>query len=155
MTPKTVEALKDTLPMRTGRESLGATPPPQSRAAFDWKELHVLIVEDNLVNQRVLSKQLIKLGCTVAVADHGGFALAHIEKTKYWHERQIDGDPLTIILMDMEMPVMDGLSCVKRIRELEHNGSIVSHIPVIAVTANVRSELVATAKESGMVSNTS
>lgn len=47
---------------------------------------------------------------------------------------------------------MDGLTCIKTIRELERRGTITSHIPVIAVTANVRSELVAMAKQSGMVS---
>lgn len=46
---------------------------------------------------------------------------------------------------------MGGLACVERIREYEREGEIVIHVPVIAVTANVRSELVATAKQSGMV----
>lgn len=40
--------------------------------------------------------------------------------------------------MDLEMPVMDGLTCVKKIRELEAAGKIKGHVPVIAVTANAR-----------------
>lgn len=42
--------------------------------------------------------------------------------------------------MDIEMPIMDGLTCTKRIREFEHSGVIVSHIPIIAVSANARAE---------------
>lgn len=45
---------------------------------------------------------------------------------------------------------MDGLTCVKKIRELQEEGKIVAHVPVIAVTANARSEQIATAKDSGM-----
>lgn len=48
------------------------------------------------------------------------------------------------------MPVMDGLSCVKRIREMEARGEVRGHVPVIAVTANARSEQIAVARERGM-----
>lgn len=48
------------------------------------------------------------------------------------------------------MPVMDGLTCVKEIRRFQSAGQIIGHIPVIAVTANARSEQIATAKDSGM-----
>lgn len=150
-TRRSLSVLKEELPLRPNKTSLvGASSIAPPVPALDWNQIYVLIVEDNLVNQKVLSKQLKKLGCTVEVADHGGIALAYIEKTRYWRGRQQDGNTLSIVLMDLEMPVMDGLTCVKRIRELEKDGSIVEHIPVIAVTANVRSELVATAKESGM-----
>lgn len=54
--------------------------------------------------------------------------------------------------MDQEMPVMDGLTCVRKIREYEQNGSIVGHVPVIAVTANARSQQIQIATEAGMVS---
>jgi CheY-like chemotaxis protein len=53
--------------------------------------------------------------------------------------------------MDLEMPVMDGLTCVRRIRELEAEG-LIQNLPVIAVTANARGEQVIAAKKSGMVS---
>ncbi|KAK4994942.1 hypothetical protein LTR16_012456 [Cryomyces antarcticus] len=45
---------------------------------------------------------------------------------------------------------MDGLTCVRQIRALQREGSIVSHVPVIAVTANARSEQMASAREAGM-----
>lgn len=52
--------------------------------------------------------------------------------------------------MDVEMPVMDGLGAVRRIRQLESKGDITHHVPVIAITANARPEQVTTALEAGM-----
>jgi len=111
---------------------------------------HVLVVEDNLVNQKVLNRQLEKTGCTVGVASHGEEALAYLEKTKVWKGTGNTGKDLSVILMDLEMPVMDGLTCVRKIRSMEADGTILGHVPVIAVTANVRSEQIAAAKDSGM-----
>jgi CheY-like chemotaxis protein len=111
---------------------------------------HVLVVEDNLVNQKVLSKQLRSAGCIVHVANHGGEALSFLSTTRFWAGLESTGITLSVVLMDLEMPVMDGLTCVKKIRELQKEGKITAHIPVIAVTANARSEQIALAKESGM-----
>lgn len=111
--------------------------------------LHILIVEDNIVNQKVLSKQLTKAGGIISTADNGIFALEHLAKTSF-HTSNTDGIPLSLILMDWEMPEMDGLTCCRRIREMEKSGELDGHVPVIAVTANVRSEQIAIAKESGM-----
>ncbi|KAK6435847.1 hypothetical protein LTR95_007970 [Oleoguttula sp. CCFEE 5521] len=52
--------------------------------------------------------------------------------------------------MDQEMPVMDGLTCTRRIRELEREGKLRGHVPIIAVTANARSEQIKTALDAGM-----
>lgn len=116
-------------------------------------QFNVLVVEDNLVNQKVLRKQLKKLGCQVVCANHGGEAIDFIQTTTYWKGREQDGKDLSIILLDIEMPVMDGLTCVKKIRELQRKGDIRGHIPVIAVSANARIEQINTAKISGMVSS--
>jgi CheY-like chemotaxis protein len=97
----------------------------------------------------VLSRQLKKAGCIVSTADNGVFALKHIITTKF-HKSSPDGTPLSIILMDWEMPEMDGLTCCKRIREMEAHGELTAHIPIIGVTANVRSEQITEAKASGM-----
>lgn len=59
-----------------------------------------------------------------------------------------------MILMDWEMPVMDGITCVKRIRELQADGSISAHIPIIGTTANARATQIDKAIAAGMVSNT-
>lgn len=112
-------------------------------------DLHVLIVEDNLVNQRVLAKQLRNTGMQVAVANHGGEALEYLRTTNYC-VADGSGQPLALILMDWEMPVMDGLTCVRTIRELQREGVVRTHVPVIAVTANVRSEQVEVALKAGM-----
>lgn len=113
----------------------------------------VLIVEDNLVNQRVLQKQLKNLGTEVHLANHGGEALEKLQQSTYWAEGGPSGKlELGVVLMDQEMPVMDGLTCTKKIRELERDGKLTGHVPIIAVTANARAEQVRTALEAGMVS---
>lgn len=125
-------------------------------------DLKILIVEDNLVNQKVLSKQLRNRGYLVGVANHGREALEALQKTTVWvdddqKQTGVDGNKqqerdFDVILMDLEMPVMNGMTCVKRIRELEQEGTMSGHTPVIAVTANVRGEHVQAAMEAGMVS---
>ncbi|KAK7959013.1 uncharacterized protein PG986_003867 [Apiospora aurea] len=115
---------------------------------FDPKALQVLVVEDNLVNQMVLVKQLKKAGIGVDAANDGLEALAFLEQTAY--RRGAEGRKLSVILMDLEMPNMDGLTCVREIRKMQREGQVQGHVPVIAVTANVREEQIAAAKRSGM-----
>ncbi|KAL1305255.1 hypothetical protein AAFC00_002168 [Neodothiora populina] len=110
--------------------------------------LHVLVVEDNAINQRVMAQQLRRLGCIVSTADHGLDALSFLTKTTFY--RSSAGVPLSVVLMDLEMPVMDGLTCISRIRELERTGEIIRHVPVIAITANARSEQIQNALAAGM-----
>ncbi|KAK7998912.1 hypothetical protein PG991_014587 [Apiospora marii] len=118
---------------------------------FDQRELQVLVVEDNLVNQTVLVKQLKKAGIGVSAANDGLEALAFLDQTVY--RRGADDNSarkLSVILMDLEMPNMDGLTCVREIRKMQRSGQIRGHVPVIAVTANVRDEQIVAAKRSGM-----
>lgn len=119
---------------------------------IDHSKIKVLIVEDNLVNQRVLRKQLIKEGFQITLANHGGEALDILKKTTFWKGNESAGLELSIILMDLEMPVMDGLTCCRLIREAELKGNILRHVPLIAVTANARLEHVSAALAAGMVS---
>lgn len=111
----------------------------------------ILVVEDNLVNQKVLRKQLEKLKYKVAVANHGKEALDHLEKTTRWKGNS-NGQPLHLILMDLEMPVMNGETAARNIRQLELDGQLIGHVPIIAVSANVRMEQVSAARDAGMVS---
>ena len=113
--------------------------------------LKILIVEDNLVNQKVLSKQLRNMGCIVHVANHGGECLDRLRESTFWNGNGRNGLEISVILMDQEMPVMDGLTCTKEIRKLEEKGEVISHVPIIAVTANARSEQIDTAMDVGMV----
>jgi CheY-like chemotaxis protein len=114
--------------------------------------LKVLIVEDNLVNQKVLAKQLQKTGCIIHLANHGGEAIEHLASSRFWTGKEVSGIELDIILMDLEMPVMDGLTCTRKIRELQQSKHLVRHVPVIAVTANAREEQILTMREAGVVS---
>ncbi|KAI0124386.1 hypothetical protein BJ170DRAFT_598694 [Xylariales sp. AK1849] len=115
-------------------------------------QISVLIVEDNLVNQKVLSQQLRKAGCEVYVSNHGVEALDFLRTTQHWATNGLAATPisLSVILMDIEMPVMDGLTCTRKIRQYQKTGEIVGHIPIMAVSANARSEQVTQAREAGM-----
>lgn len=123
----------------------------------DTLKLHVLIVEDNLINQKVMAKQVRTLGHIVHVANHGVEALEFLQQTAFWTSNLLtDGAeqkpivPLDVVLMDQDLPVMDGVTCIRRIREMERDGTIARHIPVIAVTANARSEQIGILLGSGM-----
>ena len=85
----------------------------------------VLVVEDNPVNQMVLKGILKKLGVRVATALNGEEAVA----------RYLEQAP-DLILMDCQMPVMDGFEATRKIRALENNQR---HTPIVAVTANAMS----------------
>jgi signal transduction histidine kinase/CheY-like chemotaxis protein len=93
--------------------------------------LNCLVAEDNLVNQRVI-RQLLKVnGADVRVADDGFGAVA-----RFFEERP------DVVLMDLQMPGMDGLEATREIRRREHDdyqsgASNVKRTPIIAVTANV------------------
>lgn len=106
--------------------------------------------QDNLVNQRVLRKQLTPLVRTTYVANNGVEALESIRDTRHWKENSESTKYLTVVLMDIEMPVMGGLECTTEIRRLEKEGFITEHLLIIAITANARQEQVNTAKEAGM-----
>ena len=129
---------------------------------------HILIVEDNIVyvssflpflyqqltlshsNQKILAKQLRNKGYRVSVTNHGLECLSFLETTTFWTANNNKGESLAVILMDWEMPIMDGLTCIRRIRELEREGKVTGHVPVVAVTANARSQQRTAAEEAGM-----
>lgn len=121
-----------------------------SRSASET--LKILIVEDNLVNQKVLAKQLRNAGCVVYLANHGGEAIEHVKESRFWRGREADGLDIQVILMDVEMPVMDGTTAARKIREMQLAGDLVRHIPLIAVTANAREEQIKVTLEAGIVS---
>ena len=87
--------------------------------------MHVLVAEDNETNQEVAVGMLQKLGCEVTLAVNGEKAIEAISETSF-----------DIILMDCQMPVMDGYQATAAIRLMEKKEGSVKHIPIIALTAN-------------------
>ncbi|KAI0410186.1 histidine kinase [Xylaria palmicola] len=147
----TVETRQPKPTARDGLGRLAKSAAPEPRFSEDGRRLFdVLIVEDNLVNQKVLQRSLRNVGNNTKVANHGGEALEVLKQSRYWQGNESSGDDISVILMDLEMPVMDGMTCARKIRELERDGIIVSHIPIIAVTAYARPEQIENAKAAGV-----
>lgn len=114
------------------------------------ENMAMLIVEDNLINQRLLKQQLTKRAYTVHVANHGQEALEIIKNSRFWKGNESSGCTFSVMLLDVEMPIMDGLTCVREIRRLCKEGQITKYIPVVAISANARKEQIECAKEAGM-----
>ena len=98
-----------------------ATPPPATAKG----RARILLVEDNPVNQLVAKGMLAKLGCQVELATQGVEALARLEEEAF-----------DLVLMDCNMPVMDGYEATRRIRERGHWPGL----PIVALTANAMPE---------------
>jgi signal transduction histidine kinase/ActR/RegA family two-component response regulator len=105
-------AAPDAVAQRPGRTA--------SRAAAG---LHILVAEDNLINQRLVQRTLEKAGHSVVIADNGRRALERLAAEQF-----------DVVLMDVQLPEMDGFEAVQRIRKMETTSGL--HQPVIAVTAN-------------------
>ncbi|MDD2056033.1 response regulator [Pseudomonas sp. GD03860] len=89
------------------------------------RRARILLVEDNPVNQLVAKGMLAKLGCEVNIAAHGAEALEQLHAT-----------PFDLVLMDCNMPVMDGYEASRRIRQSGHWPDL----PIVALTANALPE---------------
>lgn len=137
-------------PSTNGTNGVAAVAKPKQVNGTRNTGYSVLLVEDNIVNQRILQKQLTKAGCTVTVANHGLEALEALRTTKFWQGQESTGTHIDVVLMDWEMPVMDGLTACRKIRALQASGEIVKHVEVIAVTANVRAEQLEKATAAGV-----
>ncbi|MCL2118938.1 MAG: ATP-binding protein [Planctomycetaceae bacterium] len=117
---------------------------PEANAAqrHHLKGSHVLLVEDNKINQIVASEMLQLLGIEVTVVDNGQKAVDAI--------KQQDFD---LVLMDIQMPVMDGHTATRAIRLLDKQG--VNELPIIAMTANAMDIDFKLSHEAGMNSHLS
>ena len=104
------------------------------------RDANVLLVEDNEINMEIAEELLGSFGARVTKAWNGSEAL---EIFKASEEGSFD-----IILMDMQMPVMDGCEASRRIRALKRRDSM--NVPIIAVTANAFAEDIAAQKAAGM-----
>ena len=88
-------------------------------------KVHVLLVEDNFVNQKLAIAVLNKLGCSVDLAENGQIALDKLGMNEY-----------DIVFMDCQMPILNGYEATGAVRDQEKSGKRKSHIPIIAMTAN-------------------
>ncbi len=117
----------------------------------EWKEetapgrgvlqgMHILVAEDNEINAEILNELLDMAGATCEICENGGLVVEAFEKSA----------PGTygLILMDVQMPVMNGYEATKAIRRLPH--PLAQGIPIIAMTANAFAEDIRDALEAGM-----
>ena len=107
-----------------------ANVPNQSKEIWDFTGKHILVCEDNDINAKIISTLLEKAGCIVDIAENGkvGVELFEVSKEHYYDA----------VLMDIRMPVMDGLEAAKRIRHSGHTDG--QTIIIIAISANAYAE---------------
>ena len=96
---------------------------------------HVLLAEDNPVNQELAKSMLEDLGCTVVVADNGQDAYEAIAEAPLDRKQQ----RYDVILMDCQMPLMDGFDATGAIRDWEVKSGEGAPLPIVALTANAMS----------------
>ncbi len=111
---------------------------PQDEEGAGLKGMRVLLTEDNPINQQIATELLAMVGVEVVVANHGQEALDRLE--------EFGPTYFETILMDMQMPVMDGYEASKRIRA----DARYSHIPLVAMTAHAMVEERARCLDLGM-----
>ena len=90
------------------------------------KNYHILVAEDNVVNQKVILRMLSDLGFQAEAVGDGQQAIEIVQKKKW-----------DLVLMDVQMPIVDGLEATKKIRELKDPAS---KIPIVALTAHALKE---------------
>lgn len=99
----------------------------QVKNEYDLPNLKILLVEDNEVNQQVVLTWLSQAGHQVTLKENGQQAVAAVAQAEF-----------DLVLMDVQMPVMDGLQATRLIRQQETQSG--KHLPIIAMTANVMSQ---------------
>ncbi|XPS97331.1 hypothetical protein M3J09_006565 [Ascochyta lentis] len=127
-------------------------PPPPSSSSSPASKPTILIVEDNLINQRLLGKLIAKNGYATLTANNGEEALSALS-TSTWNpaytQTHSNAQRLDLVLCDIEMPIMDGKTCVRRVRQLQREGNLGTGIPMVAITGNARAEQVLEMKRCG------
>ncbi|HLN73390.1 MAG: response regulator [Methylococcaceae bacterium] len=89
-------------------------------------DLNILLAEDDLINQKIASFTFSRMGVKIDIASNGK------EAVEMYHRKGYD-----VILMDLQMPVMDGLEAARQIRTVEKEKQTNGHVYIIALTANM------------------
>ncbi len=111
-------------PSRAVAPAVGQQSTPSMMA--EVQAMRVLVVEDHPINQKLVGVLLTRMGCVVSFCENGQLAVDEVQ-----HK------PFELILMDVNMPVLDGLTATRRIRALPGNES---QTPIVVVTADVMNE---------------
>ena len=131
-----------TLPLvaATAANSSAATTEPASEALSDLSGRRILLAEDNELNMEIATEILAMNGAEVVQARNGAEAVQRFEAAAPYS--------FAAILMDMQMPEMDGCEAARAIRRLDRPDA--ASVPIIAVTANAFAEDIAKTTEAGM-----
>ena len=138
--PMFMSDLRETLMSALGQKSADAVQGLLPEKNADFKGKHILLVEDNELNREIAQEILREYGFRVDTAENGAVA---VEKVRTAAPGSYD-----LVLMDVQMPVMDGYTATRQIRALEDPA--LAGIPILAMTANAFDEDRRNAMESGM-----
>ena len=119
--PVTLTKLKNILTFTKDTSTLSNVPIEIQKTQFD---AHILVTEDNVINQKLIQRVLEVYGITVDIANNG---LESFEKRR--------ANKYDLIFMDIQMPVMDGIEATQEILEYEEDDEV-PHVPIVALTAN-------------------
>ena len=138
--PMFMSDLRDTLMTAIGQKQAQEEQGVLPQKATDFKGKHILLAEDNELNREIAVEILNAYGFEVDIAENGAVA---VEKVSNAAPGQYD-----LVLMDVQMPIMDGYTATRRIRALQNPA--LAGIPILAMTANAFDEDRRNALESGM-----
>ena len=128
------------LPLTFAQETAQPVRPIAKKGSFDLSNLHILVCEDHPVNQKVITRILEKAGASVTIAEDGAMGVEQF--------MQHPADTFDLVLMDIQMPKMNGYAAAKAIRESKHPQA--AKIPILAMTANAFAEDVQKSISAGM-----
>ncbi len=138
--PMFMSDLRETLMTALGQKKEQNNDGVLPEAGFDFKNKHILLVEDNELNSEIATEILTEYGFIVDTAENGVEAIEKVSTSK--------PGTYDLVLMDVQMPVMNGYEATKRIRKLKDPA--LANISILAMTANAFDEDRKKALESGM-----
>ena len=138
--PMFMSDLRETLMTALGQKKEQNNDGILPEAGFNFKDKHILLVEDNELNSEIATEILTEYGFIVDTAENGAEAIEKVSTSK--------PGTYDLVLMDVQMPVMNGYEATKRIRKLKDPA--LANISILAMTANAFDEDRRKALESGM-----